>query len=381
MISKEDLRDLYWNKSMSQKAIAKKFDTTKSAIRHRMKKYGIKTRKNNKRPEDKELKRFFLKEGLSEKEIATIYKAHPRTVRCWLSDCGLIKNNLVQVSKKELIELYWDEGLMQKEIAYRLNCSEITVLRKMKKYNIKTRGGYRIHKEFVDIIKNKYKDEYTVIGKYKDNRTKIKVKHNSCGFIFEVRPERFMNGIGGCPVCVSGVSKTTESLKKEVELIHGDKYTVLDEYKANNTKIEIKCNICGYTWAVLPYNFILKKSGCRKCYEKSILREGHPNWNPELTEEDRDRERTKTKEYRNWIKGVFRRDNYTCQICGDSTSCNLSPHHLNGYDNFKDQRIDVDNGITLCKDCHKAFHHEYGYGGNTKEQFEEFIKKETKSTA
>ena len=99
---------------MSQRAIAKKFDTTKSARRHRMKKYGIKIRNHDKRPENKELKRFFLKEGLSEKEIAKIYKAHPRTVRCWLSDCGLIKNNLVQVSKKELIELYWDESLMQK---------------------------------------------------------------------------------------------------------------------------------------------------------------------------------------------------------------------------------------------------------------------------
>ena len=123
--------------------------------------------------------------------------------------------------------------------------------------------------------------------------------------------------------------------------------------------------------AVLSDNFIHKKSGCRKCYEKSILREGHPNWNPELAEEDRNKERTKTKEYRNWIKWVFRRDNYTCQICDDSTSCNLSPHRLNGHDNFKDQRTDADNGITFCKDCHKPFHHEYGYGGNTKEQFED----------
>jgi transposase/5-methylcytosine-specific restriction endonuclease McrA len=381
MITKDKLYDLYWKKGLSQRAIAEKLNTTKSAIRHRMKKYKINTRKHDKRPEDAKLKELFLNEGLNENKIAEIYNAHPRTVRGWLSDCGLTENNLVKVSKRKLVELYRDEGLTQKEIAKMLNCSEATVLRKMKKYNIKTRGGYRSHKEFVNIVNNKYDNEYTVLGKYKNNRIKVKIKHNSCGFIFKVRPEHFIKGIGGCPVCVPGVSRTTESFKKEVKLIHGNKYSVLGRYKNNKTKIKVKCNICGYVWSVLPDNFIYKESGCRKCYKKRIVGEGHPRWNPDLTEEDRNGERTRTKEYRNWIKKVFKRDNYTCQICGDRTSDNLSPHHLNGYDNFEDQRTDVDNGITLCKDCHKGFHQEYGYGNNTKEQFEQFIRKEMKSTA
>ena len=36
-------------------------------------------------------------------------------------------------------------------------------------------------------------------------------------------------------------------------------------------------------------------------------------------------------------------------------------------------RTDESNGITLCKNCHKNFHSIYGFGNNTKEQFEEWI--------
>ena len=36
-------------------------------------------------------------------------------------------------------------------------------------------------------------------------------------------------------------------------------------------------------------------------------------------------------------------------------------------------RTDVNNGITLCKTCHKEFHDIYGYTNNTKEQLDMYI--------
>ena len=33
----------------------------------------------------------------------------------------------------------------------------------------------------------------------------------------------------------------------------------------------------------------------------------------------------------------------------------------------------LNNGICLCKKCHKEFHGKYGWGKNTKEQFDDFI--------
>ena len=76
---------------------------------------------------------------------------------------------------------------------------------------------------------------------------------------------------------------------------------------------------------------------------------------------------------------VFKRDNYTCRCCGKDTHNNVS-HHLDGYNWCIEKRLDVDNGVTLCESCHKEFHSIYGYGNNTKEQFEEWIENKFRDT-
>jgi hypothetical protein len=68
------------------------------------------------------------------------------------------------------------------------------------------------------------------------------------------------------------------------------------------------------------------------------------------------------------------RDGYTCQICKDNKGNNLVPHHLQGFANFKELRMVVDNGITLCNECHNEFHKKYSTHNNTKIQFCEFKK-------
>ncbi|WP_098408524.1 HNH endonuclease [Bacillus sp. CX-1] len=114
----------------------------------------------------------------------------------------------------------------------------------------------------------------------------------------------------------------------------------------------------------------------RPCANKhqALLRtgSGHPRWNPSLSEEDRLVNR-KYPEYLKWRADVYERDSYTCQCCGDSKFGNLVAHHVLNYSEHPDLQTDLNNGITLCSVCHKAFHDKYGYTKNNGTQLAEFI--------
>jgi 5-methylcytosine-specific restriction endonuclease McrA len=72
------------------------------------------------------------------------------------------------------------------------------------------------------------------------------------------------------------------------------------------------------------------------------------NWQDGISIVNR-KERAK-KETRIWRKLVLKRDNDTCQECGNKE--NLHAHHIKKWSDYPDLRHDVTNGITLCKDCH-----------------------------
>lgn len=72
---------------------------------------------------------------------------------------------------------------------------------------------------------------------------------------------------------------------------------------------------------------------------------------------------------------VLKRDEYTCQKCHlKKHESELRAHHKDSCNWSIDKRLDIDNGATLCDDCHKIFHRLYGYGDNTVQQFEEFLR-------
>lgn len=64
-------------------------------------------------------------------------------------------------------------------------------------------------------------------------------------------------------------------------------------------------------------------------------------------------------EYRRWRIAVFRRDNYTCVICGARNKRGygktivLNADHIKSYAEYPELRTVVENGRTLCLDCHK----------------------------
>jgi predicted restriction endonuclease len=60
-----------------------------------------------------------------------------------------------------------------------------------------------------------------------------------------------------------------------------------------------------------------------------------------------------TWEYKQWRKKVFQKDKFTCQNCGDKIGGNLEAHHIKPRFLFPELIFDINNGQTLCKDCHK----------------------------
>lgn len=107
---------------------------------------------------------------------------------------------------------------------------------------------------------------------------------------------------------------------------------------------------------------------------RKVLGENNPCYNPNLSDNDRNNRRLLFG-YSSWRILVYAKDDYTCQCCGDNSGGNLNAHHLDSYDWCKEKRIEVDNGMTLCEKCHKEFHLTYGYGGNTREQMNDFLDK------
>jgi hypothetical protein len=57
---------------------------------------------------------------------------------------------------------------------------------------------------------------------------------------------------------------------------------------------------------------------------------------------------------RRWRNEVIARDGHRCTSCGSTSE--LHAHHLEGWADRPELRIMVNNGITLCGDCHRDLH-------------------------
>jgi 5-methylcytosine-specific restriction endonuclease McrA len=65
----------------------------------------------------------------------------------------------------------------------------------------------------------------------------------------------------------------------------------------------------------------------------------------------------KSLEYKLWRIAVFERDNYTCIWCGKRSKKGikviLNADHIKPFAFFPELRFAIDNGRTLCDECHK----------------------------
>lgn len=126
-------------------------------------------------------------------------------------------------------------------------------------------------KEFEQEIYNLVGDEYTVLTPYVKSKTKLKMRHNKCGYEYMVRPNDFLNG-HRCPKCRGVYKPTTEQFKQKVYNLVGNEYTVVGEYINTMTKIKMRHNVCGKVNEYIPNNF-LRGSRCFNCSYKKRSKE------------------------------------------------------------------------------------------------------------
>lgn len=225
----------------------------------------------------------------------------------------------------------------------------------------------------IDLTNNIY-GELTVLGlHHKDSRRKLYwLCECSCGETVIKRGDFLKSGKHpscGCYKFESGVKVNRIGLKYS-------RLTVLEETEQRDASGSIKylCSCeCGNTSIVSGNNLQsgdIKSCGCLSTEQRrkqgkanaganngmyGKFRELHPNWKGEEHRTENDRLR-KSDEYKKWRNLVFERDNYTCQKCGKHGE-KLNAHHLYSFAKYPEKRFDIDNGVTLCIECHREEHH------------------------
>jgi hypothetical protein len=193
-----------------------------------------------------------------------------------------------------------------------------------------------------------------------------------CGNQSVISFANFKNGVR-CNRCAGNKRSIAQNFGFEYvqEYFEQHDCVLLDkEYFNCDKPLRYICS-CGNEQEITFYNFKLGQR-CRECKYEKISGNKHWNFNPDLSIKERINKRTGMR-YGSWRNAVYRRDNFTCQVCGDKRGHNLNAHHLDGYRWCIDRRTDVSNGVTLCDNCHNDFHRIYGVEHNAKEQFQEYI--------
>lgn len=268
-----------------------------------------------------DLYRMYVVEGKTSTEISEVYNCYPAAVIQYLAKVNIPRRrggntkgkplpDRFKISREELVELYENKRLSSTAIAEMFGCQNTSILYKLRKYGIRIRHC------------NETKKGVT-------NGRKIPIDVDSIKWMYVIE------------------NKSMAEIAKNIGIGAAVVKSRLEEH--------------GVPIKPLSQVLIGKRTG-----------DSNPNWKPSLTKRERELRRDSSK-HAKWREKVYAKDNYSCQCCGDATGSNLNAHHIESHNSNKGLRWKPVNGITLCIDCHKAFHREFGKGNNTMAQFSEFM--------
>lgn len=129
----------------------------------------------------------------------------------------------------------------------------------------------KTHEEYVQQLKESCGEEYRTLSRYKKGDEKILIEHSKCGYQWELTAHSFLSK-PRCPKCSGYIKKTHEMFVQEVADLNGAEYIVLGKYINNKAKIKIQHNVCGAIFEVVPIAFLRGKRcpGCGKKSKRGI---------------------------------------------------------------------------------------------------------------
>lgn len=153
-------------------------------------------------------------------------------------------------------------------------------------------------------------------------------------------------------------------------------------------RVKVKCTNCEKEKEVKQYqvsqNYFYCSKKCMKEHKSTFTQDKAYNWKGGINKlQNSIRKLTDSKD---WTKSIFERDYYTCQRCMKGNN-QLEAHHLIGVSQLiKMNKIktvneakqcnmlwDLNNGVTMCKKCHREFHNLFGVYKFTPQDYYKFI--------